>query len=233
MTQDVINFLIQNEIAIYAGLGVCAFWFINRLFKAIAEWRESAFGWEREIAKRKFISHLLPLILIFLSAFSVFFLVTYAGSMLLNTASLATPTMDVLATATATLPPTQDAAQVLLTVEVTQTPAADGCVPGQLEWIDPQAGNELRGVVTLIATVNIPNFGFYKYEYTEPGNSIWKTIAGGNQPKENEEIGLWNTTQLIPGDYLLRLVVLDNQNIEYPACIVPIRVFMESEDAAN
>ena len=36
------------------------------------------------------------------------------------------------------------------------------------------------------------NFGFYKYEYTEPGNSIWKTIAGGNEPKVEESIGAFS-----------------------------------------
>jgi len=39
-----------------------------------------------------------------------------------------------------------------------------------------------------------------------------------------DSIGLWNTSQVIPGDYLLRLVVLDNDNNEYPACIVSVRV---------
>jgi len=75
-----------------------------------------------------------------------------------------------------------------------------------------------------MGTVNIDNFGFYKYEYTEPGNPIWKTIAGNSEEKNDEQIGIWNTSQLVPGDYLLRLVVLDNENNEYPACVISVRV---------
>lgn len=221
---DIVLFLSQIEIWFYVGLGIISVYLIIKIFSAISQWRDAAFGLEREIAQRKFGTSLTSLILIFLLALSEFFLVTFSASTMPDMAHLATPTIDLLATPTQTIAAqTQildSAAQPTPTVTVSQ----EGCVAGQLEWIYPQAGDEISDVVELLGTVDIPNFGFYKYEYTEPGNSIWKTIAGGNAPVKQDKIGAWNTTQLIPGDYLLRLVVLDNKNVEYPACIVAVRV---------
>ncbi|PKN86118.1 MAG: hypothetical protein CVU46_08870 [Chloroflexi bacterium HGW-Chloroflexi-8] len=223
---DIILFLSQNEIWFYVILGGISIYLISKLFIAIALWRDAAFGMERDIAQRKFGTSLTFLILIFLLALSEFFLVSYSSSFMPDVAKLATPTIDLLASPTATLSFTPDTIAQSTLVTLTPTITQDGCIPGQLEWISPTQGGEVSDVVKLIGTVNIPNFGFYKYEYTEPGNPIWKTIAGGNVAKNEEEIGAWNTTQLIPGDYLLRLIVLDNQNIEFPACIVQVRVII-------
>jgi hypothetical protein len=76
----------------------------------------------------------------------------------------------------------------------------------------------------LKGTVNVPNLGFYKYQYSKQGEDLWTTIAGGDQPKVEGEIGFWYIDQLANGDYLLRLVVTDNQNNLFPACVIPVRV---------
>jgi hypothetical protein len=221
---EVILFLSENEIWFYIVLGGFSLFLLFRLFSAIAEWRDAAFGMEREIAVRKFGISLTFLILLFLIALSEFILVSFSESVLPDMASISTPTIDLISTPTVILPAAEITAVVESEITVTPTISQQGCVPDQLEWIYPKPGEELKDVVKLIGTVNIPDFGFYKYEYTEPGNSIWKTIAGGNETHVNEEIGAWNTTQLIPGDYILRLVVLDNENNEYPACLVQVRV---------
>lgn len=223
---DIVLFLSKNEVWFYLILGGISIYLISKLFNAIAQWRDAAFGLEREIAQRKFGTSLTFLILLMVLALSEFFLVSYSSSFIPDITNLATPTMDLLASPTATIPSTQEEVSQIVQSTMTATVSPDGCIPGQLEWIFPTQSGEVSDVVKLIGTVNIPNFGFYKYEYTEPGNTIWKTIAGGNVTKINEEIGAWNTTQLIPGDYLLRLVVLDNQNIEFPACIVQVRVII-------
>ncbi len=222
--KEIILFLSKNEIWFYIILGGFSLYLLVKLFSAIAQWRDAAFGMEREIAIRKFGSSLTFLILIFLLALSEFILVSFSGSVIPSLTVISTPTIDLLSTPTITLQAPDVVETLEQEVTVTPTISQEGCVPNQLEWIYPQPGDEIKDVVQLEGTVNIPNFGFYKYEYTEPGNSIWKTIAGGNETKNEEVIGAWNTTQLIPGDYILRLVVLDNQNIEYPACLVQVRV---------
>jgi hypothetical protein len=104
-----------------------------------------------------------------------------------------------------------------------------GCVPGQVAWTFPTDGATLQGEVILTGTVNVPNLGFYQYEFTQPGSTAWTTIAAGktpisDQPMGGEGSGRWDTSVLTPGDYLLRLVVRDNANNIFPACTVHIRI---------
>lgn len=220
---EILDFLIEFEIWFYVILGLISLIFFSRLFKAIGNWREAAFGLERDIAQRRFRSALSILLLIFILFVGEFFFVTYSSSLLPDQSILATSTIDILASPSPTIPPV---AMVENNENSSPTPTTtqDGCIPGQIEWIFPEPASEIKDVVQLIGTVNIENFGFYKYEYTEPGNTFWKTIAGDNKVVIEDQIGLWNTSQIVPGDYLLRLVVLDNDNNEYPACIVSVRV---------
>lgn len=220
---EILDFLIEFEIWFYVILGLISLIFFSRLFNAIGNWREAAFGLEREIAQRKFRSALSILLLIFILFVGEFFFVTYSSSLLPDQTILATPTIDILASPSPTNP-------IVANVEnnesfsATPTEIEEGCIPGQIEWIFPEPASEIEDVVQLLGTVNVENFGFYKYEYTEPGNTFWKTIAGDNNLVIEDQIGLWNTSQVVPGDYLLRLIVLDNDNNEYPACIVSVRV---------
>lgn len=220
---EILEFLIEFEIWFYIVLGLISLIFFSRLFKALGNWREAAFGLEREIAQRKFRSSISILILIMVLFLAEFFFVTYSSSLLPDQTSLATPTIDVLSSPS----PTIQVTSVTLLEEVsaiTPTPEQDGCIPGSIEITSPEPATEVQDVVRLMGTVDIDNFGFFKYEYTEPGNPIWRTIAGDNEEKVEEQLGLWNTSQLVPGDYLIRLVVLDNDNNEFPACVIPVRV---------
>ena len=45
-----------------------------------------------------------------------------------------------------------------------------------------------------------------------------------DQPLGGSGSGTWDTSQLVPGDYLLRLVVTDNVNNLFPACVISVRV---------
>ncbi len=82
----------------------------------------------------------------------------------------------------------------------------------------------MKGKIVLIGTVNIPNFGFYKYEVAALGSDTWATISAGREIVIDSKLGEWITTALIPGDYQLRLVVTDNQGQELQACVVSVRV---------
>jgi hypothetical protein len=215
------------EIWIYALLGIVLFIFLRKLALAVREWRAAQFGFERIVAQRK-VSFTLTFVVIFgLLILAEFILISFVAPALPSPKLLATPTLDLLATPTATLPaptfgstPTSEAVQT--------TPLAvktEGCLPGKIEWVYPQDGNDVQGIVNVRGTVNVENLGFYKYEYVQAGSTEWVTIAAGNVPVVNNELqGTWNTEQLIPGDYLLRLVVADNQNNLFPACTVAIRV---------
>jgi hypothetical protein len=97
-------------------------------------------------------------------------------------------------------------------------------VPGQLEITSPRPGDEISGTITLVGTVDVPNFGFYKYEVALRGTDSWSTISAQSETKRNEDLGILNSTVLTPGDYLLRVVVLDNSTQIIGTCIISIRI---------
>ena len=99
-----------------------------------------------------------------------------------------------------------------------------GCVPNKIILTSPKAGDEIKGTIELIGTVDIPNFGFYKYEVARAGSDTWATISADRKTVTNGRLGGWNTTSLTPGDYQLRLVVTDNQGAVLPPCVVPVRI---------
>jgi len=224
---ELVRFLQQNEIWIYILLGVVALIPLQRLISAWKAWQGSIFGLEREIAQRRFSAALTILLLLIMFVVVEFISVSFVAPNYLQGSAVATATLDLLATPTVTLPAVIDAAVDLTqvgTVTLTVANVEDGCVAGQIEWTYPQACDEISGTVELTGTVNIPNLGFYKYEYALPGDDIWNTIAAGDQPKVEGGIGFWNTSQLLPGDYQLRLVVADNENNFFPACVIPVRI---------
>lgn len=224
----ILPYLKNYEVWIYVFLGVIALFYFQKLIAAWKDWQGTVFGLEREIAQRRFSTSLTIFLLLVLFIFLEFLTVSFIAPSYPQSLSLPTATLDLLATPTMTLPVAVDSATAEATAPVeTQSaavPVQTGCVAGQIEWLSPTAGQEISQTIELKGTVNVPNLGFYKYQYSRPGEDIWTDIAAGNQPKVSGQIGFWNTSQLVPGDYLLRLVVLDNQNQAFPACDISVRV---------
>jgi hypothetical protein len=138
---------------------------------------------------------------------------------------LSTPTMVLITTPTWTLAVDSGKTNPTLATVSPVAIIAEGCVSGEIEWVYPKNGDEIQGKAELRGTVNVPNLGFYKYEYSKSDSSDWLTIAADNvNGKVNTVLGVWDTSQIVPGDYRLRLVVADNQNQLMPACVVAVRV---------
>lgn len=211
-------------------LGGVGLLYIRKVIVAWNEWRTSVFGMEREASQRRLGTALSVLALAALLALSEFVLISFVSPALPATSLLPTPTLDLLATATPTLPSeavAEGAAQATLVPNMANLPLTEGCQAGRIEWIEPLEGAEvLSGSVTLKFIVNLDNLGFYKYEYGQPGSDVWTTIAAGNQSSETEQTATWNTDQLVPGDYFLRLVVMDGQNNPQPVCVTSVRIVL-------
>jgi hypothetical protein len=107
--------------------------------------------------------------------------------------------------------------------------ASDGCVLGKLEWISPEAGSEIRGTTDMIVTVQFDDLAFFKYEYSQAGSDIWTTIAASDSAAVEKELTQWNTVSIVPGDYHLRLVVINRENQTLPTCEIPITILAEEE----
>lgn len=233
--QAFLDFLQKYELWIYGVLGFIGLIYVWRVVVTYHEWRKAIFGLEKESAQRRFSGALSILVFIGLFAVVELMLVSFVAPTVAGMKPLMTPTLELLSTPT-TSGMDVEASMVLaatptLMAQPTLSLSDQGCLPGQVEWLAPQNGEEVRDVVELQGIVNVASLGFFKYEYSQSGSDTWNTIAGGTEPtsEDNPVLGEWNTTQLVPGDYLLRLVVLDNQNNAYPVCIISVRVLTPTD----
>ncbi len=232
--EDLLRFLETYEIWIYVLLGTASLIPLRRLLIAWHEWRSAIFGLERERAQREFSSAMTFLMLLILIGLAQFFLVSFIAPGMPRTNIIATPTIDRLATPEKTQAVTNTPLTTPTGLIPTLAVASEGCVPGQIEWTFPKNNDQIKGTVTLTGTVNVPNLGFYKYEYSSAGTDNWITIAAGDSTIIDKPLGTsekslgtsgqWNTSQLAQGDYRLRLVVVDNQDKTLPACVINIRI---------
>jgi hypothetical protein len=213
------RFLVDYEPAFYVVLGLLAVFAFRSVWQAWVGWRNAVFGLEKEIAFQQLRGAGTVFFIFVMMLLSVFCLVTFVAPIVPSQFFLATTTPDLLATPVGTLAPGETAASL-----AGPPPGTTGCIPGQLIISSLQAGQTIQGAVVLSGTVDIPNLGFYKYEYTQAGTENWAAIAAGRDPKREEELGTWNTSVLVPGDYLIRLVVIDNLGQELVPCIIPVRV---------
>lgn len=227
---EILRFLVNYEAWIYTFLGVGGLIYLRSVLQAVKEWRGASFGLEKENARYRF-SISMTILLVFIGLAGVeFFLVSFLVPSLPQSTVLATPTIDLLATPTATLPAETQTAATPTGVSRTDVPVTQtGCTPGVIEWVYPEDGGELQGTVILKGIINVSTIGFFKYEYSPVGSDSWVTIAAGKETDqtpghENELGGAWNTAQLPTGDYQLRLVVYDSQNVALPACVINIRI---------
>ena len=225
---SVLRGLITYSIGIFLLLGLGVLIYLRRFFLGLREWQQSVFGLEKEIAQRKIISASTGLTLMILLLIGEFLLVIIIGpQMPAQPPELSSP-MDPLASPTVTLSAEEEsAAAPLPTPTIGQDMLVSECVEGVLEITSPEEGGEVSGTVDIVGTVNIENFGSYKYEYSTTGAVNWVTIAAGNQLKLEENLGFWYTSTLTPGTYLLQLVPLNNNGEELAPCIISVEVIPE------
>lgn len=219
---ELVRFLVAYEFWIYALLALTGGIYLRKLVQAWQEWRSALFGLERAGAQTRLLMAVTVMVLVGVAAGAELFMVSFVAPAYPMTEMIPTPTLDLMTTSTATLAPGVVAPLIVPTIA---DDISAGCIPGVLDWSVPMAGEQISGTVELAGTVNVPNLGFYKYEFSSPGQDNWQTIAAGNTKKVEEALGgVWNTESLIPGDYLLRLVVTDNENTATLPCIIPVRV---------
>jgi hypothetical protein len=229
---EVLRFFRSYEIWIYIILGVIALWQIRKFGMAWGEVRGAAFGMEREAAQNHLNQAALMLIVLLMMAFAEFTLVYFIAPSIPGAIPIPSPTLNLLATATAVIPMEtlggETAATPLPSLEGNQV-TVQGCVSGQVMITSPKDGETISGVVKIMGTANIDNFGFYKYEIARPGETIWLSLNAGEAPVNGGELGEWITDVLPPGDYMLRLVVTDNVGQALAPCVVQVRVVEAQE----
>ena len=90
---------------------------------------------------------------------------------------------------------------------------------------DPRAGAVLRGTVGIYGTATHPDFQFYRLQISgseQPEN--FATLGVYHQQVIEGQLGTLNTAAFAPGDYWLRLTVVDNTANYPPECTVRVRI---------
>ena len=236
---ELFHFLVDYQICIYVVLGVLALIYLIRVIGAARERYATIFGLEREDAQRRLNSALAIFILLILLIGAEFILVTFVipeWPLVMMTPVPQTASE----TAEEEMPMiTNSAAGGGLTIVSTpegavggNSPAiaalSSGCIAGQLEWQAPSTGDVIKGIYSLEATVNVKDMAFYNWAFSPvEDQQNWQTLSAGNLPVLEGELGLWATTQVANGDYVLRITVYDLNNQQLPPCDVYIRVLNE------
>jgi hypothetical protein len=234
---EALRFFRLYEGWIYFFIALGAVLYLRRLFTNFREMRGTIFGLERTSAQTRFNQAVTVLVLLILIGIGEFVIVSYVAPLRPESNPLVTPTIDLLATATATLPAgeTPESGEPLEEGETPEpSPTVDArigqCVPGVLEITSPEPGDQLLGEVEIIGSANIENFGFYKLEFTPQSQATWRTIQAGRVPvQDGVLVTSWDTSTVAPGDYLLRLVVTNAAGDLLPDCQVPITILIPQE----
>jgi hypothetical protein len=220
----ILRFFVTYASLVYGALVVGILLASRGLFLALREKRKAVFGLEQEITMSRVRQSLAVLLVIILLVAGEVILQAFLVPSLPGVTALSTPTLNLLAVPTTTLSPELLASLGSATAPPPSTSEASGCIPGQISITSPKPGENVSGTVEIMGTASIPNFGYFKYEFSVVGSANWATVNAIREPKQDEKLGDWDTSQLATGDYLLRLVVTDNQDNALPACVVPVHV---------
>ncbi|MEA2008602.1 MAG: hypothetical protein U9O54_05740 [Chloroflexota bacterium] len=224
---DVLIFLKEYEVLIYLAMGLFAAWHVRKFSLAWQELQGAAFGLEKESAQGRLNRAAGFLVLALIFGVVEFGLVTIAAPSSSETSPLFTPTLDLLSTPTVTLL-AADSAQA--EAETPEPILAAGCIPDEVMITFPENETTVSGLVEVLGTVSIPNFAYYKFEISQTSMNNWLTIQANDKEKNGEVLGTWDTAQLEPGSYDLRLVVVDNEGNQRVPCVVSVYVEAITED---
>lgn len=223
---EALHFFNTYEAVIYVVLGVGFVLYLKRFINAWNEMRKAIFGLERESAQARLNQSAVLMAVLLLAALAEFTLVTYLSPVIPIAITPPTPTMELLAVEELATVTPETAAEIGITATPLPTIAVDtsGCIADKLAFTSPKNGDQVRGKVEIIGTVNIPNFGFYKYEMAQAGEALWLTLGAGRETRQEALLGSWDTSNLPPGEYYLRLVATDTAGETLPPCMISIYV---------
>lgn len=225
---NVLRWLTSYSTGIFILLGLGILIYLRKFIIGLRDWQRSVFGLERNLARRKLVTAFTGLVLLLLLVVGEFLVTTVIGPQIPIQTAERVATINPLATPTTTLSAeTSGEISPLTTPTIFQVDLESNCVEGVLQITDPENGERVSGIVEISGTVNVPDFGYYKYEYSTIGTVNWITIAAEDQLKLDEVLGYWNTSELTPGPYLLQIVPLDNVGQALIPCIISVEVIPE------
>lgn len=229
---DIIKFFEIYEHSIYFLLGLGVLVYAWRFYQAWQEARGSVFGLEAKTAKRRLNRAAVSLFILAVNIFVVFVLVTFIAPVMAPDIPQPLPLQAVEITATYLADPIAAAtAEAIANIGATPTMLptvdvnTDGCIEGSIQIISPAFGEIVRGVISINGTVSVVNFGNYRLDYSPSNSGLWQTIQAGNEKIiEGDLVADWDLSNIPPGEYVLQLVVRDNEGKALAPCRVTIMI---------
>jgi hypothetical protein len=203
--EEALRFFRTYELWIYFLLGLGGALYVRKFLMAWQELRGAGFGLERDSAQARLNGAASILVLLLTTVVIVFILVSFIAPAVPGAVPLLTPTLDMLATPTATLASAAGLNQTPVVAvsgavgEVPAQPAAatlsagEGCVPDQVAITHPLEGQRLR-FGAAYGTANIP---ILLLQIRNETQMHLTADAGGNEPKQ-EGLSALNTSLLSP-----------------------------------
>jgi hypothetical protein len=100
------------------------------------------------------------------------------------------------------------------------------CPHPQARLMTPKVNQVIEDKVEVMGTANIDNFAYYKFEFkSEDIEDEWHWVESFETPVEEGVLGTWDISNLPPGNYILRLTVVDRTgNYPFTPCEVSVYV---------
>jgi hypothetical protein len=219
----------ENQSWIYLGLGLFGLIYLRIAIKRYRDYTSTFFGLERDRARERLIQSIIMLILIAAGFVATFVAATFGGPAVpVSARPTVLPTVSLLDTPVVTSAGNE--------TEVNSTPMENaileglGCANPDATISSPKDGDSIKNLVDVLGTANIPGFAFYKVEIksSEP-QAVWQAIGARNEPicetcEVEESLARWDTSLVTPGEYLLRLTVMDSVGNAPLPCELKVRV---------
>lgn len=197
---------------IYALTVLAGLVYLRLSLKWHAEVRSAQFGLERERASAQRLRALAMLGLVGAAALATFSVSTFLVPSVPMPSPTLVPTISLLQQATSTAPGLA-------------APDSSGCTNLGATITEPEPETQLRGVVEINGTADIPGFAFYRIEIRQAGpDTPWQVITAGTEPVNLDLLGTWDTGLVENGVYLLQLVVTDAEGNAPLPCTIQVDV---------
>jgi hypothetical protein len=227
------------SLLLYAFFGLLIILFMRGVIVSRSERDRSIFSLEREAAiSRMYRYYLGAVIMIGLMG-----VVYYNSTSLVNNVPL--PEVTPSPTTIVELPPTATPVILLSTPTPTPTipaikppmatvtyptatpPPAPQTKPARCSYPGsqitlPEEGANVNGMVQISGSAFVDNFDYYKFEFRVPGGN-WSFIASYRNQVQSGVLGSWNSDTVPPGEYQLRLVVVDKIGNFPEPCMVNLQ----------
>jgi hypothetical protein len=235
------------HIWLYGVLGLLALFFLRLMWIARHDRARSIFTLERENATMRMTRAFTGFMVVLGLVLGVYYLSVITPRVVPPTLETPTPTPilklpdtptppPLLPTSTITptpLPAPTLAAAAVVDETPTPRPAAPSaprvpppdCPNPGSRIVQPGNGAQVAGVIQIVGAAFIENFEYYKFEFRPAASAgDWSFISRYNNRVAEGVLGDWNTDTVPPGEYELRLVVVDNTGNFPEPCITRLSV---------